>query len=75
MKPSKRTRTQIGARVTKSESEQKTKSSNKSRGNYLKPNKWTRVYTGARVTKKTSVRVTKTETEQKNKNSYRGKDN
>ena len=39
LKPSKRTRTQIGARVTKSESEQKTKSSNKSRGNYLKPNK------------------------------------
>lgn len=39
LKPSKRTRTQTGARVTTTESEQKKKSSNKSRSIYLKPNK------------------------------------
>ena len=39
LKPSKRTRTQPDARVTITESEQKKKSSNKSRSIYLKPNK------------------------------------
>ena len=72
LKPSKRTRTQPDARVTITESEQKKKSSNKSRSIYLKPNKWRRVHTGARVTLPSRYL---TKPEQKNNNYYRGKDN